>query len=122
VVPYASLRPPLTSTLGFPVKTGTDRDRVRKIPQFLLVGMLVSGVASLSGLSYMIFTAVQMVRSGRGLETYRTFWLVEFNWLSFLILLGAILVALTVALTFRVREHLSWRSLEKKYASTNKKD
>lgn len=65
----------------------------------------------------MITKAVDMVRSGRGLETYRTFWLVEFNWFGFLILLAAIAVALVIALVLRYREHLLWRSLEKKYGS-----
>lgn len=65
----------------------------------------------------MISKAIDMVRAGRGLETYRTFWLVEFNWLSFLILLAATALAIVIALAFRFREHLLWRSLEKKYGS-----
>lgn len=65
----------------------------------------------------MITKAVEMVRSGRGLETYHTFWLVEFNWLGFLILVAAIAAALIIALVLRYREHLLWRSLEKKYGS-----
>jgi hypothetical protein len=56
-----------------------------------------------------------MVRAGRGLETYRTFWLVEFNWLGFLIFTGAAILAVLVAAVFRIREHLQWRALEKKY-------
>lgn len=65
----------------------------------------------------MISKAVDMVRAGRGLETYRTFWLVEFNWLGFLILLAALAVALVIGLVLRFREYLLWRSLEKKYGS-----
>lgn len=68
----------------------------------------------------MISKAINMVRAGRGLETYRTFWLVEFNWLGFLILLGALVVALVIGLVFRYREYLLWRSLEKKYTSKKK--
>jgi len=90
--------------------------RSRKIPRFLAIGFLVAGLASFAGLGHMIFTAIEMVRSGRGLETYRTFWLVEFNWVGFLVLLGAIAVALVLALIFRLREYLLWRSLENKYA------
>lgn len=63
----------------------------------------------------MLSTAVQMVASGRGLETYRTFWLVEFNWLGFLVLCAAIVLALVVAGFLRFREHMQWRSLERKY-------
>lgn len=65
----------------------------------------------------MISKAIDMVRSGRGLETYHTFWLVEFNWIGFLILLAAIAVAIIIALVLRYREHLLLRSLEKKYGS-----
>ena len=63
----------------------------------------------------MLLKAVHMVSTGRGLETYRTFWLVEFNWVGFLVLCGAIAVALGVALLLRLRDHLQWRALEKKY-------
>lgn len=81
----------------------------------MAVGFVVAGLASFSGLAYMLVTAIQMVSSGRGLETYRTFWLVEFNWLSFLVLCGAIIIAFAVALILRVREYMQWRSLERKY-------
>ncbi len=76
---------------------------------------VLMGMTSIGGLGYMISTAIDRVSSGRGLETYRTFWLVEFNWLAFLIFLAATAVALLVALGFRFREYLSWRSLERKY-------
>jgi len=81
----------------------------------MVVGFILSGVASIFGLGYMLYTAVQMVRSGRGLETYHTFWLVEFNWIGFLILFGLIPTALLVGLCFRLYEYYEWRSLEKKY-------
>jgi hypothetical protein len=81
----------------------------------MAAGFILSGVTSSFGLGYMLYTAVQMVRSGRGLETYHTFWLVEFNWIGFLVLFGLISVALLVGLCFSVHEHRQWRSLEKKY-------
>ena len=31
-------------------------------------------------LGHMVYTAIQMISAGKGLETYRTFWLVNFNW------------------------------------------
>ena len=68
----------------------------------------------------MLYTAVQMVRSGRGLDTYRTFWLVEFNWIGFLVLFGLIPVALLVGLFFRLHEHRQWRSLERKYGARDR--
>ncbi|MDR1887918.1 MAG: hypothetical protein LBQ81_00785 [Zoogloeaceae bacterium] len=92
-------------------------ERKPKIPKLLSICVFVAGIASLVGLSFMIFKAIEMVRSGRGLETYRTFWFVEFNWLSFLILLAATVLGIVIALVLRLREFLLWRSLEKKYAS-----
>jgi len=85
------------------------------LPKLLFIGQVVVGIAALSGLSYMLTTAIEMVRNGRGLETYRTFWLVEFNWLSFLVLVAGTLLAIIVAAAFRLKEFLLWRSLEKKY-------
>lgn len=92
-------------------------DNKPKPSRFLLIGFVLMGIASLGGLGYMIFIAIDRVSSGRGLETYKTFWLVEFNWIGFLILLAAISVALLVALGFRIREYLFWRSLERKYGA-----
>jgi hypothetical protein len=48
-------------------------------------GSVLSFVAALSGLAWMVTTAVKKVRGGEELETYRTAWLVEFNWIGFLI-------------------------------------
>jgi hypothetical protein len=79
------------------------------------MGFILSAVASFFGLGYMLYTAVQMVRLSRGLETYRTFWLVEFNWSGFLIVFALIPVVLLVGLGFRVHENRQWRLLEKKY-------
>src|SRR5438128_1328327 len=87
----------------------------RRLSRWMVAGFMLSGAASVFGLGYMVYTGVQMVRSGRGLETYRTFWLVEFNWIGFLILFGLIPVALLVGLLFRLHEHRQWRSLERKY-------
>ena len=77
-------------------------------------------IASVFGLSSMLYTAVQMVRSGRRLETYHTFWLVEFNWIGFLVVFGLIPVALLVGLAFRLRERLQWGSLEKQYGDRDR--
>jgi hypothetical protein len=86
----------------------------------MVAGEVLSGVASFFGLGYMLYTAVQMVRSGRGLETYHTFWLVEFNWIGFLVLFALIPVALLVGLLFRFQERREWRSLEKKYGGRDR--
>ncbi|MGB7989641.1 MAG: hypothetical protein WCF44_09595 [Candidatus Methylophosphatis roskildensis] len=81
------------------------------------MGFVLMGIASFSGLGAMLYNAIQMVSTGRGLETYRTYWLVEFNWVSFLVLCGAVVLALIIALVLRLHDHVRWRSLEKKYGS-----
>jgi membrane protein implicated in regulation of membrane protease activity len=88
---------------------------------WLVVGFVLMGVASLSGLGFMLYTAIRMVASGRALDTYRTFWLVEFNWLSLLILCACIVVALAVGFALRIRERMHWRELEAKYGK-NRRD
>jgi len=93
-----------------------------KISRLLSIGFVVAGIASLGALGFMISKAIEMVQSGRGLETYRTFWLVEFNWLGFLVLLAATAFALVIALALRLREYLLWRSLEKKYGPHSKEN
>ena len=97
--------------------TEDNRQPVRPFPRWLLVGFLLMGIAAFSGFGAMLYKAILMVSSGRGLETYRTFWLVEFNWVGFLVLCGAVVLAFAVALVLRLREYLQWRSLEKKYGS-----
>lgn len=93
----------------------TESKQCPPFPKLFFIGLVVAGIAALSGLGYMLTTAIEMVRSGRGLETYRTFWLVEFNWLSFLVLVAGTLLALIVAGVMRFKEFMLWRSLEKKY-------
>jgi len=56
-----------------------------------------------------------MVLDGRGAETYRTVWFVEFSWIGLLICLVVSALALVVALIFRWREERQWRQLERKY-------
>lgn len=92
-----------------------QKPAARPLPRLIAIGIVVMGLASLSGLGYMLYTAIERVAAGRGLETYRTFWLVEFNWISFLVLCGATLLALIIGLAMRLHEHLQWRALERKY-------
>lgn len=91
----------------------------RAVPLWVRVGMFVSAIAALSGLGFMVTTAASMVIAGRGLEAYRTFWGVEFNWLGFLVFIASAALALLVALLFAIREHLLWRDLEQKYGGMN---
>ena len=65
--------------------------------------------------------ALTMVMAGRGLETYRTFWLVEFNWVGLLVFLASVIVALLVGLVVRWlqlrRERQQWRQLEQNHGA-----
>lgn len=92
----------------------------RPLPRWMLAGFTLMVVASLSGLGHMLYKAIYMVDEGRGLETYHTFWLVQFDWVGLLIFLGITLMAVLVALIFRLREHMEWRDFEKKYGAHNK--
>jgi cellobiose-specific phosphotransferase system component IIC len=79
------------------------------------VGLLVASIAAVVGLASMIIMAIVMVRSGRGLEGYRTAWLVEYNWVGFLAFIVALVIALFAGLAFRWRVRQRWSELERKY-------
>ena len=77
--------------------------------RFAQIGFLILGITSIVALVAMIATGIEKVNTGHGLDTYRTFWLVEFNWVAFLILILAVVVALLGAGWFR---YLEWRELD----------
>ncbi len=73
------------------------------------IGFALLGIASFGGLLAMVLTGIEKVHSGHGLDTYRTTWLVEFNWIGFLILLAMTVVALSIAGFLR---YLEWREVK----------
>ena len=83
----------------------------------LFVGFCVAGLASVFGLLGLLTVAISKVRDGRGLETYRTLWLVEFSYVGVLVLFAALIVALFVAVALWWREERQWRDLERKYGA-----
>ena len=88
----------------------------RHIPRRLLVvGIVVAGLTSLVGFAAIIAIAVAKVRSGEGLETYRTHWMVQGNWIGFLVFVGVAAVALLAGSVFCWREQRQLRALERKY-------
>lgn len=87
----------------------------RGSPGVLLAGVVISGLASLGALVAMIGIAVLKVRGGEGLEAYRTLWLVENNWIGFLIVVVVTVVAVFVGLLFRLKEWREAQELQKKY-------
>jgi hypothetical protein len=75
----------------------------------------VGSFIGLIGFVGLTLHALKMVLDGRGAETYRSFWFVEFSWIGLLILFGVAALALGVALVIRWREEWQWRQLERKY-------
>jgi hypothetical protein len=81
--------------------------------RLISAGFVFAGVASVFGFAAMMCLAVTAVRNGRGMDTYRTVWLVEDNWLGYLVLVGFAVTAMIVAALFRLRDHLQRRSLDR---------
>ena len=100
--------PMAEATVNSPEETKARR-------RFLQVGFLALAVASFGGLIVMIATGIQKVNTGHGLDTYRTFWLVEFNWVGFLVLVAALVVAMIGAAWLRYLEWREERELQKRY-------
>jgi hypothetical protein len=85
--------------------------------RFFLLGLALAGLGSLAALYQLVMLAVEKIRAGKGFDTYHTFWLVEFSYVGFLILFGAVLLAAIVSLCFWWREERLWRDFERKYGS-----
>lgn len=88
--------------------------------RWILVGFVIQGIVSALGLAGMILIAVDMVQSGRGMETYRSVWLVEDNWIGFLVFVGCAIAVLILGAAFRFRDYLEQRSFEKKFEDRSK--
>jgi hypothetical protein len=87
---------------------------------WVCAGIFFTGVVSAVALINLISDAVDKVASGRGLETYRTFWLVEFNYVGVLVLFVCIALAFLVAGGMWAYESWQWRDLERKYSGTER--
>jgi hypothetical protein len=81
------------------------------------LGVSVALVAVAFRFLSLVTTAITKVREGKGLETFYTFWLVEFSYIGFLISIAAIFVALIIAVGFWWREERHWRDFERKYGA-----
>ena len=81
----------------------------------LSIGFLVVGISSLLSLVVLTVRAIEKVKSGKGLDTFRTMWLVEGNYIGFLIFLAALALACLFAAFMKFREYREWRKLEKRY-------
>jgi len=94
----------------------TEPNETRKC-RWLCWGLVIAGLAAVAGLSRLISVAIDKVASGHGLDTYRTVWLVEFNYVGLLVLFGAIVVALIVASGMWLYDWWQWHSHERKYGN-----
>ena len=83
--------------------------------RWMIFGFVVTGIASCGGLAAMIATGIDKVRSGKGLDVYRSAWLVEFNYIGMLILFGAIVLAFVIAGLLRFVDYKRSRDFERKY-------
>lgn len=90
----------------------TARPRYRR---WISICFVIAGIASIFGFAAMVFTAVDRVQSGRGIETYHTFWLAEDSWIGFLTFVTCAVVGLILGAALRFRDHLRWRKLEKRF-------
>ena len=92
----------------------TEPNESRKC-RWLCGGIFIAGLAAVAGLTRLVSVAIDKVASGRGLDTYRTVWLVEFNYVGVLVLFGAVVVALLVASGMWLYDWWQWHSLARKY-------
>ena len=81
----------------------------------MCAGIALLGLAGIAGTARILLVAIEKVMSGRGLETYRTVWLVEFNYIGVLVLFAAVVVALAAGGALWLHDWWQWRSLERKY-------
>jgi len=84
------------------------------------------GIGSAVVLWTLLADAIEKVRSGHGLDTFRTAWLLEFNYVGVLVFVCvailASVVAGLIAAVFRYRERRLWRELEKRYGTDAKRN
>ena len=94
----------------------------KRLKTFLFcAGFVLAGLAGFAGMVGILGQAITKVATGRGLETFRTVWLVEFNYIGVLVMLIGAVIAVLITAAFWLRDWLQWRDLEKKY-SGDKKD
>lgn len=65
------------------------------------VAFVLLGIAPVLGLASMFSIALAMIRSGRGMQTYRSVWLVEDSWIGFVVFVGCAVAA---------RSEIIWKS------------
>lgn len=86
----------------------------------MVVAVWVGAIASAGGLVAMLLTAIEKINAGHGLDTYRTKWLVEDNWIGFLTFFAVTTVVVAVAALIgwfqRRKEQREVEQLQAKYS------
>jgi hypothetical protein len=89
----------------------------------LIAGIVIVGLISMVNLVAMVLFAISKVHVGQGHETYRTFWLVEDDYIGFLIFFACVLAALGVGLTLRLvqqrRERRAWLQHDRRWTQNS---
>lgn len=89
----------------------------------LIAGIVIIGLISMVNLVAMVLFAISKVRAGEGHETYRTFWLVEDDYIGFLIFFACVLAALGVGLALRLiqqlRERWAWLQHDRRWTQNS---
>ena len=89
-------------------------------PRWLVVGAWIAGIASVGGMVAMVFIAIDKIRTGHGLDTFRSHWLVEDNWIGFLVFVVATTVVTVLAPVMvwllRRKERREIQQLQAKYS------
>lgn len=84
------------------------------------MGAWVGGIASVGGLVAMILIAIGKVSAGHALDIYRTKWMVEDNWLGFLVFVFVttvvVLMAAIIGWFQRRSEQREFQQLQAKYS------
>ncbi len=92
----------------------------RPTGRWLIAAVVVVGLISMIVLGAMIAFAIGEVRAGRGLETHRTFWLVEDSWIGFLTFAACALAVIVIGFGCRLirqqRERRGWLEHDRKWA------
>ena len=86
----------------------------------MVVGAWVGGIAAVGGMVAMVLIAIDKVSNGHGLDTYRTKWLVEDNWIGFLVFAFVTTVVVVAAAAIgsfqRRKEQREVQQLQAKYS------
>ena len=103
------------------MNTRPHLQRTKKpLSKWLFVGIWLGGVGAVAGTVAMISLAVNKIRAGHGLDSFRSHWLVEDNWIGFTVFFFVTLIVVSVAAVMawlqRRSERQELRQLRAKYS------